>query len=279
MNMIADSSSTKTDWAIVEHQNVIAKATTSGINPFFQTRREISRVIRLGLPEAYFKHRFEKIFYYGAGCTNESKNNMVEASLTTQFRSRAIVESDLLAAARSLFNDEAGIACILGTGSNSCFYDGKEIKKNVRAGGYILGDEGSAAALGRAFLSDYVKGLVPEDLAEVFLQKTLVKPDDALTEVYNRPMPNRFLGEMGYFLVDYTAIPYVEKLVVNNLRQFFMRNVCQYQYHGCKVRFVGMAASSFSVELRRVAKDFDIEVDEIRDRSIEGLIRYHASVL
>lgn len=279
MNMIAESSSTKTDWAIVEHQNVIAKATTSGINPFFQTRREISRVIRLGLPDEYFKSRYNKIFFYGAGCNNKAKKDIVEASLTTQFRSHIVVESDLLAAARSLFNKEEGIACILGTGSNSCFYDGEKIIKNVRAGGYILGDEGSAAALGRMFLSDYVKGLVPEDLAAEFLAKTLVKPDDALTEVYNRPMPSRFLGEMGYFLTGYTSVPYVEQLIVNNLRHFFERNVCQYEHHECKVRFVGLAASRFSVELRRVATEYDVEVDEVRDRSISGLIRFHSSVL
>lgn len=279
MNMIADSSSTKTDWAIVEHQNIIAKATTSGINPFFQTRREISRVIRLELPEDYFKHRYDKIYYYGAGCNTEAKSNIVKASLTAQFRSQTSVESDLLAAARSLFNKEAGIACILGTGSNSCFYDGKDIKKNVKAGGYILGDEGSAATLGRMFLSDYVKGLVPNDLAYIFLQKTSVAPDDALTEVYNRPMPNSFLAEMGYFLADYISNSYVEDLIENNLRQFFTRNVCQYECHDCKVRFVGLAASKFSIELRRVANNFGIEVDEIRDRSMEGLIQYHASNL
>lgn len=279
MNMIADSSSTKTDWAIVEHQNIIAKATTSGINPFFQTRREISRVIRLELPEDYFKHRYDKIYYYGAGCNTEAKSNIVKASLTAQFRSHTNVESDLLAAARSLFNKEAGIACILGTGSNSCFYDGMDIKKNVKAGGYILGDEGSAAALGRMFLSDYVKGLVPTDLADIFLQKTSVAPDDALTEVYNKPMPNSFLAQMGYFLADYISNSYIEDLIENNLRQFFIRNVCQYEYHDCKVRFVGLAASKFSIELRRVAKNFGIEADEIRDRSMEGLIQYHASNL
>ncbi|MCH4146825.1 MAG: hypothetical protein LKG25_07225 [Prevotella sp.] len=278
MNMIADSSSTKTDWAIVEHQNIIAKATTAGINPFFQTRREISRVIRLGLPEDYFKHRYDKIYYYGAGCNNEARGNIVKASLTTQFRSHTVVESDLLAAARSLFNNEAGIACILGTGSNSCYYDGENIQKHVRAGGYIFGDEGSAAALGKMFLSDYVKGLIPEDLAEVFMRQTSINPDDVLTEVYNKPLPNRFLAQIGYFLADYVSNSYVEELITKNLRNFFTRNVCQYQYQDCKVRFVGLAASKFAIELRRVAKEFDIEVDEIRDRSMEGLIYYHALI-
>lgn len=234
MNMIADSSSTKTDWAIIEQDKVVATATTSGINPYFQSRREISRVIRLGLPEEYFKHRYTKIFYYGAGCTNENKRSIVEASLTTQFRSRSVVESNLLAAARALFNGESGVACILGTGSNSCLYNGEGIVRNVRSGGYVLGDEGSAAALGRAFLADYVKGLVPEFLAEQFLRRTLVTPNDALTEVYDHAMPNRFLGEMGYFLADYKEMPYVNNLIVENLRRFFERNICLYDYKGRK---------------------------------------------
>ena len=145
MKLIAESGSTRTEWALVEDNRLIQRSFTEGLNPFFQTRREISRSVRLGLPEHFFKRKLEQVYYYGAGCTSYEKKNILGASLVAQFKTPIQVESDLLAAARGLFKCEAGIACILGTGSNSCFYDGKIIVKNVKAGGYILGDEGSGA--------------------------------------------------------------------------------------------------------------------------------------
>ena len=159
MKLIAESGSTRTEWALVEDNHLIQRVFTEGLNPFFQTRREISRSVRLGLPETFFKRKLEQVYYYGAGCTSYEKKNVLGASLVAQFKTPIQVESDLLAAARGLFKCEAGIACILGTGSNSCFYNGKIIVKNVRAGGYILGDEGSGAVLGKHFLSDVLKGL------------------------------------------------------------------------------------------------------------------------
>lgn len=141
-----------------------------GIESFFQTRREISRSVRLGLPDIFFKKKLEQVYYYGAGCTSYEKKNILGASLVAQFKTPIQVESDLLAAARGLFKCEAGIACILGTGSNSCFYDGKIVVKNVKAGGYILGDEGSGAVLGKMFLSDVLKGLAPKDVMADFLK-------------------------------------------------------------------------------------------------------------
>ena len=171
MKLIAESGSTRTEWALVEDNRLIQRAFTEGLNPFFQTRREISRSVRLGLPEHFFKRKLEQVYYYGAGCTSYEKKNVLGASLVAQFKTPIQVESDLLAAARGLFKCEAGIACILGTGSNSCFYDGKIVVKNVRAGGYILGDEGSGAVLGKMFLSDVLKGLAPKDVTADFFEK------------------------------------------------------------------------------------------------------------
>ena len=146
MKLIAESGSTRTEWALIEDNHLIQRVFTEGLNPFFQTRREISRSVRLGLPPSFFKRKLEQVYYYGAGCTSNEKKNILGASLVAQFKTPIQVESDLLAAARGLFKCDAGIACILGTGSNSCFYDGKIIVKNVKAAGYILGDEGSGAA-------------------------------------------------------------------------------------------------------------------------------------
>ena len=195
MKLIAESGSTRTEWALVEDNRLVQRVFTEGLNPFFQTRREISRSVRLGLPESFFKRKLEQVYYYGAGCTSYEKKNVLGASLVAQFKTPIQVESDLLAAARGLFKCDAGIACILGTGSNSCFYDGKIIVKNVKAAGYILGDEGSGAVLGKLFLSDVLKGLAPKDITTDFYEKFRITANDAMESVYNLPFPNRFLAK------------------------------------------------------------------------------------
>ena len=276
MKIIAESGSTRTEWVLVENNTVIEHAFTEGINPFFQTRREISHSIRLDLPESFFKKRWEQVLFYGAGCTNVDKKKILEASLVAQFKSPVIVESDLLAAARGLLIDRPGIACILGTGSNSCMYDGTVIVKNVRSLGYILGDEGSGAVLGKHFLSDVLKGLAPKEVMADFFEKFRISPNEVMESVYNRPFPNRFLSTISYFLADYTSDDYVYELIITNLRNFFTRNVCQYDYKNYPIRFVGSLAYSYAPILREVAGDFGIELDVIEETPMNGLIDFHS---
>ena len=192
-----------------------------------------------------------------------------------QFKTPIQVESDLLAAARGLFKCEAGIACILGTGSNSCFYDGKIIVKNVKAAGYILGDEGSGAVLGKLFLADLLKGLAPKELANEFHEKFRISVNDVMESVYNLPFPNRFLGTIAYFLGDYMDNEYVYNLLTNNLRSFFNRNVCQYDYINYPIRFVGSLAYAYPDILQEVAQEFGVEIDVIEETPMNGLIEFH----
>ena len=276
MKLIAESGSTRTEWALVEDNHLIQRIFTEGLNPFFQTRREISRSVRLGLPEIFFKRKLEQVYYYGAGCTSYEKKNILGASLVAQFKTPIQVESDLLAAARGLFKCEAGIACILGTGSNSCFYDGKIIVKNVKAGGYILGDEGSGAVLGKTFLSDLLKGLAPKEIMADFFEKFRITTDELMESVYNRPFPNRFLSTISYFLADYTDNSYVFDLITNNFRDFFSRSICQYDYKSYPIRFVGSLAYSNADILRDIAREFDVELDVIEETSMNGLIEFHS---
>ena len=276
MKLIAESGSTRTEWVLVEDNNLIQRAFTEGLNPFFQTRREISRSVRLGLPELFFKKKLEQVYFYGAGCSSHEKKNILGASLVAQFKTPTQVESDLLAAARGLFKCEAGIACILGTGSNSCFYDGKIIAKNVKAGGYILGDEGSGAVMGKHFLSDVLKGLAPKDITNDFYDKFRINANEVMESVYNRPFPNRFLATVSYFLADYLNEDYVYNLITSNLRSFFTRNVCQYDYQNYPVRFVGSLTYHYADLLREIAKEFVINLQVIEETPINGLIEYHA---
>lgn len=276
MKLIAESGSTRTEWALVEDNHLVQRVFTEGLNPFFQTRREISRSVRLGLPESFFKKKQDQVYYYGAGCSSYEKKNILGASLVAQFKTPIQVESDLLAAARGLFKCEAGIACILGTGSNSCFYDGKIIVKNVKAAGYILGDEGSGAVLGKLFLADLLKGLAPKELANEFHEKFRISVNDVMESVYNLPFPNRFLGTIAYFLGDYMDNEYVYNLLTNNLRSFFNRNVCQYDYINYPIRFVGSLAYAYPDILQEVAQEFGVEIDVIEETPMNGLIEFHS---
>ncbi|MCZ2544687.1 hypothetical protein O1439_21435 [Bacteroides fragilis] len=276
MKLIAESGSTRTEWALVEDNHLVQRVFTEGLNPFFQTRREISRSVRLGLPESFFKKKLDQVYYYGAGCSSYEKKNILGASLVAQFKTPIQVESDLLAAARGLFKCESGIACILGTGSNSCFYDGKIVIKNVKAAGYILGDEGSGAVLGKLFLADLLKGLAPKELASEFHEKFRISANDVMESVYNLPFPNRFLGTIAYFLGDYMDNEYVYNLLTNNLRSFFNRSVCQYDYMNYPIRFVGSLAYAYSDTLRKVAREFGVEIDVIEETPMNGLIEFHS---
>lgn len=277
MILIAESGSTRTEWAVADNGEILERAFTEGINPYFQNRREISHSVRLGLPEAFFRRRYEQVRFYGAGCGSPEKNAILRASLVAQFRSVVMVESDLLAAARGLFGHEDGIACILGTGSNSCLYEGERIVHNVRPGGYILGDEGSGARLGRLFLSDVLKDLAPHTVATCLLARLGCAVDDLMDTVYNRPFPNSFLASVGTALADHLNDPYVLRLVEDNLRSFFARSVCQYDgYRHRTIRFVGSQACLYAPLVRQVAREFDITPDAIVATPMDGLVRYHA---
>ncbi len=275
MKLIAESGSTKTEWCLIEGNYIIEHAFTDGINPYFQSRREISRCIRLQLSEKFFSRKIEEIHFYGAGCNTEEKKSIVQASIIAQFRTVTEIYSDLLAAARSLFADTAGIACILGTGSNSCFYDGTDIAKNVRSLGYILGDEGSGAVLGKMFLSDCLKGLADPDITRNFYEIYRIKSEDVLDLVYNKPFPNRFLSTLSFFLANYLDNDYVYNLVYNNVKNFFSRNVMQYDYQNYPVSFAGSIAHNYSDILFEVAKEFGVEIQEIVESPMLGLVKFH----
>lgn len=261
---------------MVEDNRLMERVFTEGLNPFFQTRREISRSVRLGLPESFFKRKVEQVFYYGTGCSSPEKKNIIHASLVAQFKTPVLVESELLGAARGLFKRKAGITCILGTSSSSCFYDGQAIMKSVRATGYILGDEGSGSTLGKLFLSDVLKGMAPQKLANDFLNKFRITPDEIMESVYRRPFPNRFLSTVSYFLAGYLDEDYVNNMLRENLRSFFVRDVYQYDFQKYPVRFVGSIAHLFSGILKEVAQSLGIAIDAIKESPVDGLVEFHS---
>lgn len=276
MKIIAESSSTRTEWALVENGNVVEHAFTMGLNPYFMSRREISHTVRLELPEVFFKRRWEHVFFYGAGCANKEKNKIMESSLVAQFKTPVTVESDLLGAARGLLVRTQGLACILGTGSNSCFYDGNEIVKNVKPLGYILGDEGSNAYMGKHFIADVLKELAPKDLITAFYDKYQLSLNTLMDQVYTNSLPNRSLAQYAFFLRDHLDSEYVYSLVYNSLMQFFKRNISQYDYRDYPLSFVGSTCVMYEDVLRRVADDFGASIKKISKYSMPGLVEFHS---
>jgi hypothetical protein len=249
---------------------------SEGINPFFQTRKQISHIIRENLPLPFFKSKLDAIYFYGTGCAADKRKAIVKASLESQFRTRAQIESDSYGAARALFQRSAGIACVLDTDSNSCLYDGQDIIKKVRPLGYILGDEGSSASLGKAFLADCLKKLAPEVIMKAFYARYGITADGLLDLIYTQPFPNRFLSKISFFLYDHLYHPYVHGLVYENLKSFFIRNVYQYEYANHNVRFIGTVADTYSDLLMQIALDLGVRIDMIVKSPMKGLIQYHA---
>lgn len=276
MKIIADSSSTRTEWVIADGDQVVEHAFTTGMNPFFQSRRELSHCIRLELPEAFFRRRWDHVYYYGAGCANREKNKIMESSLVAQFRTTVTVESDLLGAARGLLVHNSGLACILGTGSNSCMYNGHEIVESIPSLGYILGDEGSGAYMGKQLVADILKDIAPTDVIRAFYERHMMTSNMLMDEVYSNPMPQRALAKYATFLAEHLDNAYVYQLVYNAFMRFFTRNVAAYDYRNVPVSFVGSTAVLFSSVLERAASDFGISIERIIQYSMPGLVKFHA---
>lgn len=276
MKIIADSSSTRTEWALVDGDTIVEHAFTTGLNPFFQTRREISHSIRLELPEAFFRRRWEHVHFYGAGCANLEKCKIMESSLVAQFKTPVTVNSDLLGAARGLLVRESGLACILGTGSNSCLYNGSEIVKNVAPLGFILGDEGSGAYMGKKMIADMLKGIAPRNLTQAFFEKYSVTPNVLMDDVYTNSLPSRTLSRYAQFLADNIDNAYCYELVYSAFMSFFSRNISAYNYQEQPICFVGSTCITYQDILLRAAADFGAEIKKIIRYSMPGLVQYHA---
>lgn len=275
MKLIADSGATKTDWcygSADQHQII----QTQGINPFHQSAETISLILSEELiPQLACRTLITHIFFYGAGCTPE-KAKIVRTALQTFFPQATIcVESDLLGAARSLCGREQGIACILGTGSNSCEYDGEKITSNISPLGYILGDEGSGAVLGKRLVGDCLKHQLPEHICLAFLEETKFTPAEIIDKVYRQPQANRFLASLTPFLSRHREEPEIHALLVACFNDFFLRNVMLYNYSYFLVHFTGSIAWYFQEEVKEAAEKLNIRTGKFIKCPIHGLIAYH----
>ncbi len=276
---ISDSGSTKTDWAVTRGGTPAAELHGAGLNPFMQSVESMAQTVArdtaaareaTGTPAA--------VYHYGAGCRGRGTENM-RAALSRVFGAGVAihVHSDLLGAARALFGDGEGVACILGTGSNSGLYTGGGLAQNVPPLGYILGDEGSGASLGRRLLGDALKRQLPESICREFAATYALTADEAVERVYRSPYPSRFLASLAPFLAAHRQEDAVRELLLDEFCRFFRRNVALYARPDLPVSFVGGVATHFRAEIEEAASRLGFTTGLFLERPLPRLAAYHAT--
>jgi N-acetylglucosamine kinase-like BadF-type ATPase len=277
MILVADSGATKTDWVILGQNDEVSHAQTIGFNPYFIKTDGIIEELEKNLFPYLNNKLVKEVHFYGAGCSTYANCDIVRNALEDFFYNAAInVEHDLLGAARALFGKKKGIACILGTGSNSCYYNGIYIEENVNSLGYVLADEGSGAYLGRQLVRDYFLDELPVALKEAFDRKYNYSLENVLNAVYNRPYPNRFLASFSYFLAEHLDHEHISNLIRNAFRAYFRHQVSKYKLHKeMPVRALGSIAFTYKQIFMEVAAEYEVHADKILRNPLEGLIAYH----
>lgn len=279
MKLTVDSGSTKTDWGFFDTPDNLKTYGTQGINPCHQSEVEIRSIIASELVSKATDTEFgaiTEVHYYGAGCATAEICSQMAGILAAFFPNAAIsVESDMLGAARALCGNSEGVACVLGTGSNSCLYNGREIVDQVPSLGYILGDEGSSAALGRRLISDCLKRQLPGSVCREFLSKYGLDKDTIIENVYRKPMANRYIAGFAPFLYEKRSISEVHKIIIQCFSEFFTRNVINYHRPWLPVHFVGSLADNFAAELAETADSLGMTIGKIVASPLEGLVQYH----
>lgn len=277
--LIADSGSSKTDWVLFSETDGTFEVHTTGINPVRDSERAISCILTNELlPQLPHTH-ISAVHFYGAGCIAPYSTAVIQQLSMCFPESEIHVESDLLGAARALCGTTPGIACILGTGSNSCLYNGKDIVANVSPLGYILGDEGSGAVLGRTLVGDVLKRQLPEELCNEFLSSYSLTPSAIIEKVYRQPQANRFLASLTPFLHQHRTHPQIHHMIVTAFRQFLQRNIRQYNAPDMSVNFTGSIAFHFQEELTEALQSESMNRGVILQKPIEEITKYHKNTL
>lgn len=280
MIIIADSGATKTSWALLSADGCLIHE-TAGFNPYYMEASGIERILSDEMPENFFHPNVTEIHYYGSGCSTEKNCSVVSNALAKHYPGAIIrVEHDLLAAARALLGRSEGIACILGTGANSCAYDGEKITKNVPSLGYMFGDEGSGAYIGKKFLEAYLKGNLAEEINSAFKKQYNYTLEDILSRVYGKGNPSTFMASFMHFLAAHMQHDDIREVLLNAFAAFFNESVSKYdRYKQLPVSFVGSVAYHFRHILDEAARHLGISIGRIEQAPMEGLIRYHSETL
>ena len=274
--LIADSGATKTEWSLTA-QGRRETFSTQGLSPYFFTTEQIADILNTELVPFLQQTAPTKIFYYGTGCARPENARIVSDALTTCFPgSNVEVQSDLMAAARAVCGRAPGVACILGTGSNSCFYDGTGIVKNSPGLGYVLGDEGSGAILGKKVIQYYLYDTYDEDLRSRFDAQFVTTPSEIIDNVYKKPLANRYLASFALFLANNRGHYMIENIIEDGLNEFFFQHLNKYaEVWTSPVSFVGSIAFGFRDVIKELCNSYEFELGAVLKNPMPGLETYH----
>lgn len=278
MMIIVDSGSTKTHWCLID-ENGETLIQTIGINPYQMNDEAIQEVLQKELYPYLKGENVNNVHFYGAGCSTDQKCNLLDSILQNFFTTANIeVHHDLLGAARALCGHEKGVACILGTGCNSCYYDGENIKDQIHSLGYALGDEGSGAYIGKLLIRDYYQGTMPYEVQQLFNEEFDPVLENILDRVYNQPQPSRYLASFCPFISKNISHPYLYNLVSSSFDEFFQKHVLKFEEaKTTKIHFLGSIAFYFSDILKESADKAGLQIGRIYESPIKGLVDYHSN--
>lgn len=279
IKLIADSGSTKTEWCLLK-EGKPKIFYTQGLSPYFLDEQQITEVLKKEVRIASEGEPAE-IFFYGTGCKADANKNILGNAIRAVFTNAVVdVKDDLTGAARSLCGSDRGVACILGTGSNSCYYNGKIIEQNSPGLGYILGDEGSGAFLGKSLIQHYLYGLMDDELNARFDAKFITTPQEILENVYRKPLANRYLASFALFLAENRGHYMVENIIGDGLNAFFYTHLVRYPESAIyPVHFTGGIAYAFQDILMALCSDYGFTIGNIFKTPMEGLVKYHNKVM
>jgi N-acetylglucosamine kinase-like BadF-type ATPase len=275
--LIADSGATKCEWCYIDDRNRKKIISTQGISPYFLNTAEIEQLLKTELFPSLKNVIPDQVYYYGTGCNNPDNVKSIKKAISKVFPGAKIsVANDLMAAARALCGDHKGIVSILGTGSNSCYFDGKKIVKNSPGLGYVLGDEGSGAYLGKKVLQYYLYNTFDEELKYKFDIKYNTNVLAILEQVYKQPLPNKFLASFTLFLVENRGHYMIENIIEDGLNDFFFTHLCKYgESWKLPMYFVGSVSYGFKDVIQQLCDVYEFEYGKILRAPMDGLIEYH----
>lgn len=276
IQLIADSGSTKAEWCLLDGQKK-RKITTQGISPYFLSSMQIKSILEKELLPGLKGAVPDIIHFYGTGCSNPANISILKQALRQLFTSAQLkITSDIMGAAKALCGDEKGVACILGTGSNSCYYNGKKIVTNSPGLGFILGDEGSGAYMGKKVIQYFLYNTFDPDLMDRFMAKYDTDSATILNAVYKQPLPNRYLAGFVGFLIENRGHFMIENIIEDSFNDFFFTHICKYKESWTlPIHFTGSVAYGFKDVLKEMCQSYVLELGNVLKQPIDGLIKYH----
>lgn len=276
IKLIADSGSTKAEWCLINGKKT-KTFYTQGLSPYFLSAEQIEYIINEELKPKMKNTEPDEIFFYGTGCSNADNVKLVKKAINKVFTNASVdVNHDLMGAAKALCGHEKGIACILGTGSNSCYYNGKKIVKNSPGLGYVLGDEGSGAYMGKKVVQHFLYKTFDEDLMDRFNAKYNTNSDEILTAVYKQPLPNRYLATFAEFLVENRGHYMIENIIEDSFNDFFFNHIYKYRESWTMpLNFTGSVAYGFRDVLKDLCNSYELNLGKVIKKPMDGLVKFH----